>query len=426
MKKNLFIINIFILMIENKITVIDTYVEYLNDVAQELTNFQNNLYNEYDNTDNFDNVFFEIVENCVSEKYNQMLIQINSKIESLQSKPITNFYQTGITHEKLDIEIQDKLLGLIRTFADNTRIDYHPGSDNKVRDLVHPSVYPYNKNVKTKSSKFDFFKRPYESSKYQWLPSEFKINSKGNCEIKSYINNLPVSEKQIYEQIEKLFDKVLPEFEKAYSYTRSINIFYKEEKLDGQPKIDLQNLTLKNKQIQVITKIVQVTLGPNEKLLGSWHVEGMSHENIIATASCTLDQPEGFNTDLYFKRGYYEEEAGYLLMSTPQNPPSQISKLFHENLVPIGKLELKSGSLVVFPNNFVHKVDMCNLTNQTLTRTILVFWLINPDEKIKSTNNILQQTYDWEEVEKTRLDLMKERTFYKQTFNQREINLCEH
>jgi hypothetical protein len=117
----------------------------------------------------------------------------------------------------------------------------------------------------------------------------------------------------------------------------------------------------------------------------------MSHENIIATASCTLDQPDGFKTDLYFKREYYEEEAGYLLLSTPQNPPAQIHKLFHENLVPVGKSELKSGSLVVFPNNFVHKVDMCNLTNQSLTRTILVFWLINPDVKIKSTKDILQQ-----------------------------------
>jgi hypothetical protein len=31
----------------------------------------------------------------------------------------------------------------------------------------------------------------YEKSKYQWLPSEFNIDLKGNCKITSYINNLP-------------------------------------------------------------------------------------------------------------------------------------------------------------------------------------------------------------------------------------------
>jgi hypothetical protein len=113
-------------------------------------------------------------------------------------------------------------------------------------------------------------------------------------------------------------------------------------------------------------------------------------------------------------------------MNTAQHPPGVIYDLYHDNLVPIGKADIKAGSLVVFPNNFVHKVDMHNSTDAPLTRTILVFWLVNPDETIKSTKDILQQDYEWEEVEKVRLELMKERTFYKQTFNQREINLCEH
>jgi hypothetical protein len=59
---------------------------------------------------------------------------------------------------------------------------------------------------KSKQKKVDFFKRPYESSKYQWLPSEFKIDSNRNCEITSYINNLPISEKSMYDTISKLFE----------------------------------------------------------------------------------------------------------------------------------------------------------------------------------------------------------------------------
>ena len=415
------------------ITVIDSYVSYLNNTAQKLTNIKNQLYDEYtdinsDSDTDTDNIF-NIVNQDLEIKYNEMLPDITNQIEIFQSRTINqlyNFYQTGITHTQLDELIKVQLLDQINMFALNTPVDYHPGSNNKVRDLVHPSVYPYVKGKKSKPKKVDFFKRPYESSKYQWLPSEFKIDSASNCEITSYINNLPPSENLMYESIRKLFQKILPEFEKAYSYVNSVKIFDAKENLYGSDKIQLTKLYLANRKLQVITKIVQVTLGPGESLPGSWHVEGMSHENIIATASCTLEQPDGFNVDLFFKRSYYEEEAGYLMMNTSQYPPDPVYTLYHDRLVPVGKAEIKSGSLVVFPNNFIHKVDMHNSTDAPLTRTILVFWLVNPDEKIKSTKDILQQDYDWGEVEKVRLELMKERTYYKQTFNQREINLCEH
>lgn len=408
------------------ITVIDSYVNYLKNTAQKLIKHKNNLYDEESGSDD---ETYDKIDKKVVTMYNQMQPEINAQIEVFQSRPIdliNNFYKTGITHTKLDVSIQTELLGQIKTFAENSRVDYHPGSNNKVRDIVHPSVYPYVKGKKSKPKKVDFFKRPYESSKYQWLPSEFKINSAGKYEIASYINNLPISEKPLYGLVEKLFDQVLPEFVKAYSYAKTVKIFNEKENLCGSEQIQLEKHQLNHSKLQVITKIVQVTLGPGESLLGSWHVEGMSHENIIATASCTLEQPDGFETKLYFKRTYYEEEAGCLMMGTSQYPPGPVYDLYHENLVPIGKAEIKSGSLVVFPNNFVHKVDMFNTTGAPLTRTILVFWLINPEESIKSTKDILQQTWDWDQVEKVRLELMKERTFYKQTFNQREINLCEH
>lgn len=408
------------------ITVIDSYVNYLKNTAQKISKHKNNLFDEESGSD--DETYNEIDEKVVT-MYNQMLPEINAQMEVFQSRPIdlvNNFYKTGITHNKLDVSIQTELLGQIKAWAETSRVDYHPGSNNKVRDIVHPSVYPLVKGKKSKPKKVDFFKRPYESSKYQWLPSEFKTNGESKCTISSYINNLPQSEKPMYESIGKLFDTVLPEFEKAYSYVKTVRIFDEKENLYGTEKVQLEKTYLANRKLQVITKIVQVTLGPGESLPGSWHVEGMSHENIIATASCTLEQPDGFETKLYLKRTYYEEEAGYLMMNTAQHPPGPVYDLYHNNLVPIGKAEIKSGSLVVFPNNFVHKVDMFNTTKNPLTRTILVFWLINPEEPIKSTKDILQQTWDWEEVEKVRLELMKERTFYKQTFNQREINLCEH
>ena len=69
---------------------------------------------------------------------------------------------------------------------------------------------------------------------------------------------------------------------------------------------------------------------------------------------------------------------------------------------------------------------MINKGSSEVSRTIIVFWLINPNIKIISTKDIAQQDYDIKKAYKNRLELMKERTYYKQTFNQRELNLCEH
>jgi hypothetical protein len=82
--------------------------------------------------------------------------------------------------------------------------------------------------------------------------------------------------------------------------------------------------------------------------------------------------------------------------------------------------------IVIFPNSHVHKIDMMSSKISKQTRTIIVFWLINPNIQITSTKDIKQQNYSLDKAHKFRLELMKERTYHKQTFNQRELNLCEH
>jgi predicted 2-oxoglutarate/Fe(II)-dependent dioxygenase YbiX len=160
--------------------------------------------------------------------------------------------------------------------------------------------------------------------------------------------------------------------------------------------------------------------------MGAWHVEGMSHENIVATATCTLKQDKDFDTKLYFKRFYSSEEVESIVTGMPQDPPAGLSNLLHDTLVPLGKVKINEGTIVVFPNSHIHKVDMTSFSKTEQTRTIIVFWLINPDIRITSTKDIPQQKYSISTAYKNRLELMKERTFYKQTFNQRELNLCEH
>ncbi|PVZ96749.1 hypothetical protein BB558_007315 [Smittium angustum] len=130
--------------------------------------------------------------------------------------------------------------------------DWHPGSDNQVLDLVHPSLYPvvfgrtrglakdvsstevpkwdsvigkgetdcvilppiesiehpYVKNRQYTPERFQ-----YRSEKYQWLPTEFGVDADGKVKILSYINNLhPEIHEKMYGTLEKIFEKFIPLF----------------------------------------------------------------------------------------------------------------------------------------------------------------------------------------------------------------------
>ena len=51
-------------------------------------------------------------------------------------------------------------------------------------------------------------------------------------------------------------------------------------------------------------------LGTGESYEGAWHVEGMSHEEIVATVDFILDRDEELvDGDIEFKRAFLEKEA---------------------------------------------------------------------------------------------------------------------
>uniref|UniRef100_A0A6C0DAL8 WGR domain-containing protein n=1 Tax=viral metagenome TaxID=1070528 RepID=A0A6C0DAL8_9ZZZZ len=349
---------------------------------------------------------------------------IEEKVIKLQNENPLHFLKSGIIEKTITITLKNTLLKLINNFAEKRPIDYHPNTDKKVRDIVHPSIYPLILDTKLSNKTIDFWKRPYEDSKFQWLPSEFKIDSNGKCTIESYINNLPVTETELYKTIANAFEFVLPYFENIWSYTNVLELYDGDH--NNYSDKTYKHISLRNKNLQVITKIVRVKLKAQEVLEGAWHVEGMSHENIVAAASITLDQGANFDAELAFKRIYTSDEAEHLLYNVPQNPSSEIDKFLNSFHVPLGKVKINNGSVILFPNSHIHRVDMKNNGTKEQSRTILVFWLVNPDFKIKSTKDIIQQNYDINKAYENRLELMKERTFYKQTFNQRDLNLCEH
>lgn len=128
--------------------------------------------------------------------------------------------------------------------------DYHPGSDNQVLDLVHPSLFPlvYGRSQILKnevirldncwswSGQAELLQPPPEedtitkgqyglwalrrgmkaySMKFQWLPCDVQFiggdDDANKCQIASYVNNLhPKKNHDLYQVIEQIIAKAIP------------------------------------------------------------------------------------------------------------------------------------------------------------------------------------------------------------------------
>ncbi|KAH8176498.1 WD40 repeat 2 [Sarocladium implicatum] len=119
--------------------------------------------------------------------------------------------------------------------------DWHPGSDDQVLDIVHPSLWPlvYGKTrvvVDKSVSVADAldscgtgFVIPQpskgekateaQSTQFQWLPCNVSISSEGKAKVKSYINNVhPVQHAKLYPVIEQFIEKSLPAWDLVYRW----------------------------------------------------------------------------------------------------------------------------------------------------------------------------------------------------------------
>jgi hypothetical protein len=295
----------------------------------------------------------------------------------------------------------------------------------------------------------DLWGRPFEESVYQWLPSQFDISAEGRCTISSYINNLKRKDNpDLYINLQKLFEKFLPHFEAVCAYGR--NIQFPESDLGPFHYFSLDKrfentaVSLRSRSLQVITKIVDYELAPaasgGSKYEGVWHVEGMSHENIVATGLYILERGENIDGGyLLFKRAFLSQESTHMQHHLGQEADTQ-ARAFVEGtgggMFPLGSLRTPQGRMIVFPNSHVHKVsEMVNSaaasagSSEKQVRRIIVFFLVNPEREIVSTKHAevpQQETMSLDEALRHRLELMKERRLHKRDWNIRDVNLCEH
>jgi predicted DNA-binding WGR domain protein len=428
-KKPLFIMNEFMKII---LKVIAEYVNF----KQKADDRMYELIRKHKLSGDAEQSMFDKAEDILDKFHSvraKTLIDYHTKF---QNKKLLPFMQSNVITKSIPSTLTKSIANLIINYSKGIPVDYHPGSNGKIIDIVHPSVYPLiHKSPPHYKGKEDYWGRPYESSKFQWLPSEFEIDNKGKCKIKSYINNLPLTQTNLYRKIEELFEFILPQFEDIWTQINKTKLysedsvvrFIRERKDKKNKKKEKKptKFTLLDQTLQVITKIVKIDFNKKDTLEGAWHVEGMSHENIVMTASCTLKQDPYLSSELKFKRRYTQEEGEFIEMNTYQNQHRGLEEFLNIGIVPLGKTITKDGTMIAFPNSHIHRIDMSS-TKPNQSRLLLVFWLINPDKKITSTKDIPQQSYNGKLMKDNRLELMKERTMHKNSFNVRELNLCEH
>jgi len=375
-----------------------------------------------------------------------------ARVQALWDRHQTEDVPDGVAWDDgaVSKELRARLQGHVERLLAEGRPDYHPGTGDCVRDVVHPSLFPFVKGrtklapgakapPEPKLEELDFWGRPYEQSKYQWLPTPFAVDRDGKVKILSYINNLDRNVyPEVYDDLAELFGVMLPLFESVYGYAKSVAFLREEdgehELPEGSPRRKAgkgpAKISLRGRELQVITKIVEYRIGT--KPFGSvWHVEGMSHENILATGDYVLDRdPALEGGELQFKRAYTQTEAGQLFWNVPQCRSEAMNDMVDEGVVPVGTLGTPAGRLLVFPNSHIHQLSAMQAGGgaKQATRRVIVFWLVNPERPIVSTREVRPQqgTMSLADAEKHRLALMKERKLHKQSLNVRAVSLCEH
>ncbi|KAF7328803.1 hypothetical protein MVEN_02509200 [Mycena venus] len=454
-----------------------------------------------------------------------------------------------------------------------TEKDWHPGSNNQVLDLVHPSLYciVYGRTdaylpdkPRVSENLFPMIVPTFNegtdewsvqvvdwsiSTAYCWLPSDFSIGKDGSVKLVSpYINNLnPAKHQSLYRIIEEvlsgfipMFDRVLGDIDRqnplnddserlehmycvwgdalheddrpsyeAYLESLESSIsngedcdiseedWYDSQKTlpeastyEGQLEDTLSPITLRGRTIQSIIKLANIHLIPeNPKYRGgSWHVEGMANESIVASGIYYYDEDNITETKLSFRvstsepgehsRNDHECAMIQYGISTYEylSYDSDLGLIdwnfrYDDCVQEIGEMVTKAGRALSWPNAFQHCVSSFKLSDRSKPghRKILAIFLVDPTiDPIPSATNVPPQQSEWacealqelltdnrslvsrlpqelvdlimeqlrasamtlKEAESYRLKLMKERTVFVETHSDKaygvKFNLCEH
>ncbi|KAH9940085.1 uncharacterized protein BXZ73DRAFT_43335 [Epithele typhae] len=407
--------------------------------------------------------------------------------EASMRDPATGIFASAIkkayeSQSLIDGALKDQLVEAASVFENvpDDQKDWHPGSNNQVLDLVHPSLCPisigqtYFRSTDPQGGDpvltiLDTDKylqaRPDlngESGKtvskwYQWLPTDFAVSAAGEVTALGYINNAhPSRHRALYPAVTSIIARFIPMFERVLSDVISAaavmevsghfpHEWYKGIEVESPkwtpnapdndtfgaryedwerqykwPRIPIPapfadrwigrrvEFPLKGRTVQAIVKLANIHLTPDKPSYpgGSWHVEGMLNERIVATGIYYYAMENVTESRLAFRQRVgsgdwgtglpYDDHRGYRVMYGLGNgdPLNQV----------LGHIVAAEDKCVAFPNVYQHHVDPFELEDKTRPghRKILALFLVNPDVRILSTTDVPPQQLEWamEEAEK--------------------------
>ncbi|MFD8098046.1 DUF4246 domain-containing protein [Nocardia fluminea] len=368
--------------------------------------------------------------------------------------------------------------------------DWHPGTDGQVRNLVHPSLYCLVRGISRPDdapwpSPANNDARYAYSQKFQWLPTDVDVTDTGDVFFRSYVNNVdPARHHALASVLPDLFARMLPLLANVLTDLRrprpvriDVNPFTwyadtepteptddsdeAQEAFDAAwdewwdnrrpaipdapvfepptPVDDNDRVDLTGRRLQVIVKLATIHLTPEKPAYpgGSWHVEAMLNERIVATGIYYWDNENITDSLLGFRAAIDDPEYD-------QNDETGMREVFglaDEDALnqDLGSVLARMGRCVAFPNIFQHRVAPFQLQDPTRNghRKILAFFLVDPATTITSTSDIPPQqpwsptsTMTATQAEAARTELMRERKFFVDEHNnelyEREFSLCEH
>ncbi|KAK7966271.1 uncharacterized protein PG986_000548 [Apiospora aurea] len=185
----------------------------------------------------------------LSEKmFEVCLEELREKAAVFERTQMVHVLDSELTVVKSDsmvpAELQQALLAAVRSLEDvpENQKDWHPGSDNQVLDLVHPSLFPLvyglsrvlpvgkvpldectkyigrgetipidtSPRARVKQISWGNEVSPEAWGEFQWLPANVEFQG-DQTKITSYINGLhPQKHKDLYAVLEQLVDKAIP------------------------------------------------------------------------------------------------------------------------------------------------------------------------------------------------------------------------
>ena len=174
-----------------------------------------------------------------------------------------------------------------------------------------------------------------------------------------------------------------------------------------QPPAPVDPVDLKGSRLQIIVKMANIILTPEKPEYngGTWHIEGMKNEHIVASGIHYWHSENITESKLSFRTSIsspiYEQFDGRGVQCvyglTDEAPLIQ----------DIGSVTAVQGRSLCWPNILQHKVEAFRLEDPTKqgVRKILVFFLVDPGLRVLSTAHIPPQQQAWMELELDRMQV---------------------